>query len=84
MRQLTKRRISDYINELTLAGIISSEIKSMGHYGRTKIIKLDIEMNLLEKVLSEIEILKDLLIYKPAFLQSDKVKIKENIFKKII
>lgn len=84
IRQLTKRRISDYINELSLAGIISAEVKSMGHYGRTKIIKLDIDIKLLESVLSEIEKIKDILNYKPILLQSDKVKLKDNIFKKLI
>ena len=84
IRQLTKRRISDYINELTLAGIVSAEVKSMGHYGRTKIIKLDIDIKLLESVLSEIEKIKGILNYKPILLQSDKVKLKDNIFKKLI
>lgn len=84
IRQLTKRRISDYINELSLAGIISAEIKSMGHYGRTKIIKLDVGLNLLEKVLLNVEKIKDILNHKPVFLQTDKVKLKNNIFKKLI
>ena len=84
VRELTKRRISDYINELSLAGIISAEVKSMGHYGRTKIIKLDISMELLEKVLSEIDKIQDIMKYKPSFLQTNKVKLKNNIFKKLI
>ena len=84
IRQLTKRRISDYINELSLAGIISAEIKSMGHYGRTKIIKLDIDLELLEKVLFVIEKIKGIMNHKPIFLQTDKVKLKNNIFKKLI
>jgi len=84
VRELTKRRISDYINELALAGIISAEVKSMGHYGRTKIIKLDIGRKLIEKVLSEIDKIDSILNYKPLFLQTDKVKLKNNIFKKLI
>jgi Cdc6-like AAA superfamily ATPase len=84
VRQLTKRRISDYINELSLAGIISAEIKSMGHYGRTKIIKHDIDLGLLEKALLAIEKIKGILNHKPVFLQTDKVKLKNNIFKKLI
>lgn len=84
VRQLTKRRISDYINELSLAGIISAEVKSMGHYGRTKIIKLDIGMELVEKVLVKIEKIKSIMNHKPVFLQTDKVKLKNNIFKKLI
>ncbi|MFX1554001.1 MAG: Cdc6/Cdc18 family protein [Promethearchaeota archaeon] len=84
IRQLTKRRISDYINELSLAGIISAEVKSMGHYGRTKIIKIDIGVELIENVLLEIDKIQGIMNYKPIFLQNDKVKLKNNIFKKLI
>jgi cell division control protein 6 len=84
VRQLTKRRISDYISELTLAGIISAEVKSMGHYGRTKIIKLDIGLDIIEKVLSGIDKIQAILSHKPTILQTDKVKLKNNIFKKLI
>lgn len=83
---LTKRRISDYINELTLAGIITATTRSMGHYGRTKIITLDIDISLIEKVLSRVKhiAMADLLNYKPLLLQTDKVKIKNNVFKKLL
>lgn len=83
---LTKRRISDYINELALAGIITATTKSMGHYGRTKIITLDIDISLIEKVLSQVKHISmgDLLNYMPLLLQTDKVKIKNNVFKKLL
>ena len=83
---LTKRRISDYINELSLAGIITATTRSMGHYGRTKIITLDIDISLIEKVLSQVKhiAMADLLNYKPLLLQTDKVKIKNNVFKKLL
>ncbi|MFX1477587.1 MAG: Cdc6/Cdc18 family protein [Promethearchaeota archaeon] len=84
IRPLTKRRISDYISELSLAGIITAEIKSMGHYGRTKIIKLDIGIEIVEKIFSEIDKIQDILDYKPILLQTDKVRLKNNIFKKLI
>lgn len=84
VRQLTKRRISDYINELALSGIISAEVKSMGHYGRTKIIKFDIGIDIIEKVLYEIDKIQGILNHKPILLQTDKVKLKNNIFKKLI
>ncbi|KKN53243.1 hypothetical protein LCGC14_0604430 [marine sediment metagenome] len=84
IRQLTKRRISDYITELTLAGIISATIKSMGHYGRTKLIKLDIEIEIIEKGLTKIDKIQGILNHKPILLQTDKVKLKNNIFKKLI
>jgi len=56
----------------------------MGHYGRTKIINLDIELALIEKVLMENDKIHDFLNYKPVLLQSDKVKLKNNVFKKLI
>ncbi len=86
LKQLSRRRISDYINELTLSGIIIANTRSMGHYGRTKIIKLDIERGVVERVLSQNKKIKDykLLDYKPIILQTDKVKIKNIVFKKLI
>ncbi|MBY9010786.1 MAG: orc1/cdc6 family replication initiation protein [Candidatus Lokiarchaeota archaeon] len=86
LKQLTRRRISDYINELALSGLITANTRSMGHYGRTKIIKLDIEPGLVERVLSQIKKIQDyrLLDYKPIILQTDKVKIKNIVFRKLI
>ncbi|MEJ2280057.1 MAG: AAA family ATPase [Candidatus Lokiarchaeota archaeon] len=55
VRNLTIRRISDYINELSLSGIISANIRSFGQYGRTKIISLAIELDLLQKIFNEID-----------------------------
>lgn len=83
IKELTKRRISDYINELVLAGIITANTKSMGHYGRTKVIKLDIEGTLIERVLSKIRRISDVINHKPVILQSDKVRVKNNVFKKL-
>jgi len=86
VKVLTKRRISDYINELAMAGIITADTKSAGHYGRTKIIKLDngIELILIEKILANVEKIKDLITYKPILLQSNKVRLKNNVFKKLV
>ena len=84
IRRLTERRISDYINELDQAGIILTNLKSAGHYGRTKFIKLDIDLELLENVFLEIDKFRNVINYKPVFLQSDKVKVKNNIYKKLI
>lgn len=86
VKLLTKRRISDYINELAIAGIITAYTKSAGHYGRTKIIKLDngIDIILVEKILANIEKINDLITYKPILLQSNKVRLKNNVFKKLV
>jgi len=86
LKQLTHRRISDYVNELALSGLITANTRSLGHYGRTKIIKLNIEQQLVERVLSQIKKIQDhkLLDYKPVILQTDKVKIKNIVFRKLI
>ncbi len=84
IRKLTERRISDYINELALSGIISAIIKSMGYHGRTKIIKLEIDMSLLEEILKKVNKIEKILDYKPILLQSDKVKLKNNVFKRLV
>jgi len=84
VKQLTKRRISDYINELVLAGIITADTRSMGHYGRTKIIQLDIEKGLLGRVLRNISKIGNLLNDKPILLQTNKVKLKNNVFKRLL
>lgn len=86
VKQLTQRRISDYINELALAGIISASTKSMGHYGRTKLINIDIEIDIIERSLSQIKKIRisGILNYKPIILQGDKVKIKNNVFRKLL
>ncbi|MHA1845713.1 MAG: Cdc6/Cdc18 family protein [Promethearchaeota archaeon] len=82
-RKLTERRISDYINELALAGIICAQIKSRGYYGRTKIIELSIGRDMLERILSKEESIVELLNYRPLSLQKDKVKINGAVFKKL-
>jgi hypothetical protein len=56
----------------------------MGHYGRTKIVKLDINFDLTERGLKKNDKIDRILNYKPVLLQTDKVKLKNNIFKKII
>ena len=84
MRELTERRIADYIKDLALAGIISAEVRSLGNYGRTKIIKLDIQLDLIEKVIAQIDKISMILNYKPLLLQSNKVNFKSYHFKKLI
>ena len=86
IRKLTERRISDFINNLALAGIISAPVRSMGYHGRTKIIRLDIDKELLKDILLKIDKIKKILLsnYKPILLQSKKVKLKNNVFKRLI
>ena len=82
--KLTERSISKYINELALADIISAPVKSGGYHGRTKIIRLGIDIALLKNILSKIDKIAKVLNYKPFLLQSNKVKLKNNVFKKLI
>lgn len=86
VKELTKRRISDYINELVLAGIITANTRSMGHYGRTKLIKLDVDIKLIERTLFQIKRFKmsNILNHKPIILQTNKVKVRNNVFKKLL
>ncbi len=84
VRQLGEKRISDYIRELKLAGIIGYFIKSLGHHGRTKIISLKIGKGLTETILNEIEKLSHLLNCKPSLLQKNRVILKNNIFRKLL
>ena len=84
INQLTKRSISDYVNELALAGIITADTRSMGFYGRTKIINLDIDMKIAEGILRKIDKIKDILNYRPVITQTDRVKLRNDVFKKLI
>ncbi|MHA1784361.1 MAG: hypothetical protein ACTSVE_04120, partial [Candidatus Helarchaeota archaeon] len=65
---------------------INTSTRSMGYYGRTKIINLDIDVKLLGQILKQVDRIRisDLLNYKPILLQSDKVKIKNNVFKRLL
>jgi len=56
----------------------------MGHYGRTKIINLDVEVSLVEKALRQDDKIENFLNYKPILLQSDKILLRNNVFKKLI
>ncbi|MFH1450919.1 MAG: orc1/cdc6 family replication initiation protein, partial [archaeon] len=46
---LTQRRVSDLIAELDMLGVINASVISMGRYGRTRKIKLEISGRALEK-----------------------------------
>ncbi|MBS7640711.1 MAG: ORC1-type DNA replication protein [Candidatus Bathyarchaeia archaeon] len=70
MSPLTQRRVSELINELDVMGLLNSRVVSLGRYGRTKKISLGIPRKIIIDVLSEDEILKDMLNYKPRFLSS--------------
>ncbi len=50
---LTQRRVSDLISELDTLGIVNSRVVSKGRYGRTKEIKLSVDIQQLRDLLRE-------------------------------
>lgn len=50
IRPLTQRRVSDLISELETFGMISTSIKSLGRYGRTRVINIQLSRDLLSKM----------------------------------
>jgi len=47
---LTQRRLGTLINELDVMGLLNSKVVSMGRYGRTKKIRLEISRSLIQEV----------------------------------
>jgi cell division control protein 6 len=47
---LTQRRLGTLVNELDVMGLLNAKVVSMGRYGRTKKIRLDISRTLLKEV----------------------------------
>ncbi|MFX1518559.1 MAG: ORC1-type DNA replication protein [Promethearchaeota archaeon] len=68
--QLTQRRISDFINELIMHGIIVAQEISRGRYGRTRRIKLSVPPAQVKNILSENFKLKQVIDHKPTLLRS--------------
>lgn len=83
IKKLTQRRVSDLINELALAGIIIAEVISMGYYGRSKIVKIDLPQDQIIKILQKINYIKEIINYKPVIAQKEKIKLNKNTFKKL-
>jgi cell division control protein 6 len=50
LKPLTQRRVSDLIAELDLLGIINAKVISKGRYGRTRMIKMNLQDSLAEKI----------------------------------
>lgn len=65
---LTQRRVSELINELDVMGLLNSRVVSLGRYGRTKKISLGVPRKIITEVLSEDEILGNMLDYRPKSL----------------
>ncbi len=57
---LTSRRITDMLSDLDMQGLVSAKVKSLGRYGRTKLIDLSIPVNDVKKVILQDENLSKL------------------------
>lgn len=62
---LTQRRLSALVNELDVMGIVSAKLVSMGRYGRTKKIRLEIMRTIVKEVFSTDARLGGLVDYEP-------------------
>ncbi len=67
--ELTQRRISGLISELEINGILECKIVSLGRYGRTKKIRLDVPMSVLKNVYSDDAWTAQLMSYAPNCLK---------------
>jgi len=65
---LTQRRLGTLVNELDSMGLLNSKVVSLGRYGRTKKIRLEISLSLIKAVLSEDTRLERLFNYEPRVL----------------
>lgn len=65
---LTQRRVGSLVNELDSMGLLNAKITSMGRYGRTKKIKLEIARGIIKDVFSDDARLGRLVGYVPKCL----------------
>ncbi|MEM1588799.1 MAG: ORC1-type DNA replication protein [Candidatus Bathyarchaeia archaeon] len=67
---LTQRRVSTLVNELDALGLINAQVTSMGRYGRTKKIRLEVTRTLIKEAFSSDSRLGRLIEYEPRCLQN--------------
>jgi cell division control protein 6 len=65
---LTQRRVGTLVNELDSMGLLNAKVVSMGRYGRTKKIRLDIARTVLKDVFADDGRLGPLFDYRPKCL----------------
>jgi cell division control protein 6 len=65
---LTQRRLGTLVNELDAMGLLNSKVVSMGRYGRTKKIRLDISRSLIQDVFGSDDRLSRMINYEPKLL----------------
>jgi cell division control protein 6 len=65
---LTQRRLGTLINELDVMGLLNAKVVSMGRYGRTKKIRLEIPRTLVKEVFGSDDRIGRLISCKPVSL----------------
>lgn len=68
---LTQRRVSTLVNELDALGLLNAQVVSMGRYGRTKKIRLEVTRTLIREAFSNDSRLGRLIDYEPKCLSKD-------------
>ncbi|MFB3888851.1 MAG: Cdc6/Cdc18 family protein, partial [Candidatus Bathyarchaeia archaeon] len=68
---LTQRRLGTLVNELDVMGLLNSKVVSMGRYGRTKKIRLEISRTLIQDVFGADPRLGPLVDYSPKILSKN-------------
>jgi len=69
---LTQRRLGTLVNELDVMGILNAKVVSMGRYGRTKKIRLEISRTLIKDILGSDGRIGHLIDYNPISLKKCK------------
>jgi cell division control protein 6 len=70
---LTQRRLGTLVNELDVMGLLNAKVVSMGRYGRTKKIRLEISRTLLKDVFGSDDRIGRLIGCKPDFFSKNAV-----------
>ncbi len=68
---LTQRRLSTLVNELDALGLLNVQVVSMGRYGRTKKIRLEVTRTLIREAFSNDDRLGRLIDYEPKCLSKN-------------
>ncbi|MBS7647622.1 MAG: ORC1-type DNA replication protein [Candidatus Bathyarchaeia archaeon] len=68
---LTQRRVSALVNELDALGLLNAQVTSMGRYGRTKKIRLEVTRGLIREAFSDDVRLGRLIDYEPKCLSQN-------------
>jgi cell division control protein 6 len=68
---LTQRRLGTLVNELDAMGLLNAKVVSMGRYGRTKKIRLEISRTLIKDIFGSDDRIGCLIGYKPQLLSKN-------------